>query len=135
MKNLVIAVDFDGTCVTHDYPKVGKDIGAVPVLRALVDAGHKIILYTMRAPSKNGGPNLEQDAIDWFTENQIPLYGVNKNKAQIFWTSSKKLFANIYIDDATLGAPLMMDESLSSRPFIDWVKARELLVRAGALEE
>lgn len=25
---MTIAVDFDGTCVTHDFPKVGKNIGA-----------------------------------------------------------------------------------------------------------
>jgi hypothetical protein len=30
---VIIAVDFDGTCVTHEYPKVGRDIGAVPVLK------------------------------------------------------------------------------------------------------
>jgi hypothetical protein len=33
---MIIAVDFDGTCVTHDFPHVGKDIGAVPVLKELV---------------------------------------------------------------------------------------------------
>lgn len=45
---LAIAVDFDGTCVTHEYPDVGKDIGAIPVLKELVDKGHKLILFTMR---------------------------------------------------------------------------------------
>ena len=30
-----IAIDFDGTCVTHEFPLVGKDIGAAPVLKAL----------------------------------------------------------------------------------------------------
>lgn len=34
---MVIAVDFDGTCVTHEFPKIGKDIGAIPVLRELVE--------------------------------------------------------------------------------------------------
>lgn len=34
---MVIAVDFDGTCVTHEFPKIGKDIGAIPVLRKLVE--------------------------------------------------------------------------------------------------
>ena len=46
---MFIAIDFDGTCVTHDYPEVGKDIGAVPVLKRLIDAGHKLILHTMRS--------------------------------------------------------------------------------------
>ena len=51
---MVIAVDFDGTCVTHEFPKVGKDIGAVPGLKELGEKGHKNILYTMRShPDKN----------------------------------------------------------------------------------
>ena len=25
-----ILIDFDGTCVAHEFPKVGKDIGAEP---------------------------------------------------------------------------------------------------------
>ena len=45
---MIIAIDFDGTCVTHEYPKIGKDIGAVDTLRALVAKGHKLILWTMR---------------------------------------------------------------------------------------
>ena len=36
---MVLAIDFDGTCVTHEYPKVGKDIGSVPVLKKLVENG------------------------------------------------------------------------------------------------
>ena len=41
---MIIAVDFDGTCVTHKYPDIGEDIGAVPVLKELVDKGHRLIL-------------------------------------------------------------------------------------------
>lgn len=39
---MIIAVDFDGTCVTHEFPEVGKDIGAVPVLKELVEKGMQI---------------------------------------------------------------------------------------------
>ena len=39
-KEKVIALDFDGTVVTHDYPAVGKDIGAEPVLKNLVARVH-----------------------------------------------------------------------------------------------
>lgn len=35
---MIIAIDFDGTCVTHEYPNIGRDIG--PVLRKLVENGH-----------------------------------------------------------------------------------------------
>lgn len=46
---MIIGIDFDGTCVTHEFPDVGKDIGATPVLKELTDKGHKLILFTMRS--------------------------------------------------------------------------------------
>jgi len=47
-----ICIDFDGTCVSHEFPLIGKDIGAIPVLKELVEAGHKLILFTMRSDRK-----------------------------------------------------------------------------------
>ena len=46
---MIIAVDFDGTCVKHAYPKIGEDIGAIPVLKQLVNDGHQLVLNTMRS--------------------------------------------------------------------------------------
>lgn len=117
---MVIAVDFDGTCVTHEFPEVGKDIGAAPVLKKLVEKGHQIILHTMRCD------DTLQDAIDWFKKNDIPLLGVNENPTQKRWTSSPKIFAHLYIDDAALGCPLIQT-SLSKRPYVDWDKVKALL--------
>ena len=120
---LYIAVDFDGTCVSHEYPKVGKDIGAVPVLKKLTNSGHKIILNTMRS-----GKELA-DAIKWFIDNDIPLFGANENPTQKSWTTSPKVHANIYIDDAALGCPLKMDNAISSKPFVNWVMVEEILYK------
>ena len=111
---MIVAIDFDGTCVTHDYPEIGKDIGAVPVLKRMTQEGYKLILFTMRS-----GVELE-DAVEWFNSNEIPLYGIQTNPTQKSWTDSPKAYANLYIDDAALGAPLMYDESKSNRYFIDW---------------
>ena len=111
---MIIGIDFDGTCVTHDYPRIGKDIGAVTVLKRLVEAGHKLILNTMRS-----GKEL-QDAVNWFNENGIELYGANENPTQKRWTQSPKVYAHLYIDDAALGCPLRMNSDLSERPFVDW---------------
>lgn len=111
---MYIAIDFDGTCVTHEYPKVGKDIGAVPVLKKLTDSGHQLILNTMRS-----GKELV-DAIKWFIDNDIPLFGANENPTQKSWTSSPKVYAHLYIDDAALGCPTKLDPAISSRPFVDW---------------
>ena len=35
----VIALDFDGTVVTHAYPEIGEDAGAVHVLKEMTDNG------------------------------------------------------------------------------------------------
>ncbi len=115
---LDIAIDFDGTCVTHEYPFIGRDIGAQKVLKRLVNKGHRLILNTMRS----GVPLLE--AVDWFKKNEIPLYGIQENPQQKSWTSSPKCYAQIYIDDAALGCPLI---GKGDRPFVDWIKVEEFL--------
>ena len=117
----LIAVDFDGTCVTHDYPNIGADVGAVPVLKELVDAGHKLILWTVRSDQ-----TLDQ-AVSWFKQNGIPLYGINKNPQQVSWTRSPKAYAQLYIDDAALGIPLKRRKG-HDRPFVNWQKVRIMLV-------
>ena len=118
---MIIAIDFDGTCVTHAFPEVGKDIGAARILRALTEKKHQLILYTMR------DRDTLKDAINWFAENNIPLYAVNNNPSQHKWTKSPKVFAHLYIDDAALGTPLKFNENISDRPFVDWEKVEQLL--------
>lgn len=77
---------------------------------------------------------LLQDAIDWFKENEIPLWGINENPKQKEWTSSPKIYANIYIDDAALGTPLRYAKECGLyRPYVDWDKMRILLRNIGAL--
>ncbi len=126
MAQLVIAIDFDGTCVTHEYPYMGSDIGAVPVLKELTDAGYHLVLNTMRSGKT------EKEAVKWFKDNDIPLYGVNKNPDQKSWTSSPKVYADLYIDDSALGVPLTSSPT-STRPYVDWTRVREWLVTEGYL--
>jgi hypothetical protein len=123
-----ICVDFDGTCTTHDYPRIGLEIGAVPVLKRLVKEGHNIIIFTMR-----DGKQLDE-SVKWYTDNGITVYGVNRNPRQT-WTKSPKAYGQLYIDDAALGVPLKMDESLSDRPFVDWTIVEQMLENAGLLTE
>ena len=123
---MVIAIDFDGTCVTHKYPKIGKDIGAIPVLKELVHNGHKLILYTMR-----DGKELNE-AIEWFNKNEILLYGINNNPEQGNWTKSPKVYANLYIDDAGCNIPLKKD-SLSARPYVGWREVSRVLMHSGII--
>lgn len=138
-----ICIDFDGTCVAHEYPNIGKDIGAIPVLKELVEKGHKLILFTMRSDRKKRKKidgqevmveeNVLAEAVRWFEDNGIPLYGVQKNPTQRFWTSSPKAYGHLYIDDAALGCPLILDDPFSDRPYADWVRIREMLVDSDIL--
>lgn len=124
-----IWVDFDGTCVEHDYPDIGPDVpGAVETLRDLTEiesdvARIQLIIFTMRS-----GDTL-QAAVDWYRRNQIPLYGVNTHPLQSAWTSSPKAYAEKQIDDAGLGCPLREGIYNPGRPMVDWVKTRKLLGR------
>lgn len=134
---MIIAIDFDGTCVTHDFPAVGKDIGAQKVLKRLVDAGHQLILWTMRSDVENSESDSQEihckpgtyltDAINWFKDNGIPLYGIQCNPTQHTWTTSRKCYAQLYIDDAALGCPLKFDKEISERPFVDWESVEKIL--------
>jgi len=117
----IFAVDFDGTLAMHEYPGIGPEVpGAIDVLRGLQSNGHKIILYTMRS-----GEALRQ-AVDWVTERGIHLYGANENPDQGSWTSSPKVYAHHYIDDAAVGCPLVYGEH--NRPYVDWDKVRSLVL-------
>jgi len=121
-----ICVDFDGTCVSHEYPEVGNDIGSIPVLKRLVENGMNLILFTMRGEDCG-----LEDAVKWFADNDIPLYGINANPEQAKWTKSPKAYAQLYIDDAALGVPLKVDPNISARPFVDWQKVEDILFGIG----
>lgn len=118
---MIIAIDFDGVCVSNEFPDMGYDIGAVTVLQELTAKGYKLILCTMRY-----GENLKEAEM-WFQAYGIPLYAINRNPMQWKISKSPKIFADLYIDDRALGCPLKTDITISKKPFIDWTKARELL--------
>jgi hypothetical protein len=132
---MIIAIDFDGTCVTHDMSKAGKEIGAALVLRKLVEKGHQLILWTMRCESGvESGKFISglTDAVKWFENNNIPLYGIQCDPTQKEWTQSPKCYAHLYIDDRALGCPLIYPEN-GDRPYVDWEKVEQYLISNGIL--
>jgi hypothetical protein len=138
-----ILIDFDGTVVTHEFPNIGKDVGAVPVLKRLIEKGHKLILFTMRSDIENPASdnplivnqsgNYLTQAVKWFEDNGIELYGVNTNPTQHKWTTSPKAYGQLIIDDIGLGIPLCSVPSYSSRPFVHWSLVEDLLEERGIL--
>lgn len=144
MDSKIIAIDFDGTCVTAEFPKIGRSIGAEPVLRELVDAGHRLILHTVRTNAKRScegckdsaccvckveGQQYLADAISWFKEQGIPLWGINSNPEFLAKgrPSGSKPYADIYIDDQALSFPLLWTPE-ERKPYADWSTIRRKLV-------
>lgn len=77
-----------------------------------------------------------EEAKQWFAANNIPLFGVNENPTQHTWTVGPKPYAHVYIDDASLGIPVRLETSMSSRPFVDWALASsDLGMIEGALKD
>jgi len=127
MKSQYIGVDFDGTCVGHNYPEVGEPLeDCIEVLKELMKAGHKLILYTLRH-----GESLEL-AVEYLKGEGIELYAVNENPSQKHWNQSPKIHCHLYIDDAALGCPLVHPET--GRPTVDWSEVYDQLVERGYLE-
>jgi hypothetical protein len=95
-----IAVDFDGTIVEHEFPGIGKEkLFAFQTLKELEKMGARLILWTFRA-----GKELDE-AVEYCRENGIEFYAVNKNYPEEIFdeTVSRKIDADIYIDDKNIG--------------------------------
>ena len=107
---MVIAVDFDGTVVEHEYPKIGAERPfATDTLRMLMQDGHQLVLWTVREGQ------LLQDAIDWCKERGVEFYAVNSDTSEIFNEAKDKNFscklnADVFIDDKNInGLPSWTD--------------------------
>lgn len=97
---MIIAVDFDGTIVEHKFPAIGRiRIFAFETLKALQAKNHQLILWSHRT-----GAELEE-AVEFCRSHGIEFYAVNKNYPEEEWNEndSRKIFADIYIDDRNLG--------------------------------
>ena len=98
---LTIAVDFDGTIVTHEYPKIGKEIPfAIDTLKRLQKYPDiLLILWTVRE-----GAQLDE-AVEYCRERGLEFYAVNKNypEENKEYPEPRKLKADLFIDDRNLG--------------------------------
>jgi len=132
---MIIAVDFDGTIVTHEYPRIGKPIPfALQTLKKLQDEDHhQLILWTYRT-----GKELEE-AVEYCRAGGVEFYAVNSNHPEEEKGDgySRKINADIYIDDRNLGGlpdwgviyavikgktkPVYNPEFLASKPKKNWL--------------
>lgn len=96
----VIAIDFDGTIVEHDYPRIGKEmLFAFATIKELHKKGHKLILNTYRTG------DLLEEAVEYCRKNGVEFYAVNKNypEEELTEKTPRKLDVDIFIDDRNIG--------------------------------
>jgi len=98
---MVIAVDFDGTIVTHEYPNIGKEIPfAIDTLKRLQQSpDNLLVLWTVRE-----GVELKE-AVEFCRKRGLEFYAVNKNypEESAEHPEPRKLKADLFIDDRNLG--------------------------------
>ena len=98
---MIIAVDFDGTIVTHEYPKIGKELPfAIDSLKRLQqNPEYQLILWSVRE-----GKELEE-AVEFCRERGLEFYAVNSNypEESAEHSEPRKLKVDLFIDDRNLG--------------------------------
>lgn len=98
---MVIAVDFDGTIVTHEYPRIGKEIpfAIESLLRLQTQPDIQLVLWTVRE-----GKELEE-AIEYCRNKGLEFYAANKNypEESVEYPEPRKLKVDLFIDDRNLG--------------------------------
>lgn len=98
---MIIVCDFDGTVVENAWPEIGAALpGAVETLKALVAAGHELIIWTCRKKRH------EVEARSWLRENGISYAHFNENSPDMIDAmcgDTRKVFGHVYIDDRNFG--------------------------------
>lgn len=121
LNTMIIAIDFDGTIVTHEFPEIGTPAPeAIGWMKKFQEAGAKLVLWTMRSDGESHGRKVLTEAVEYCRRNGIEFFGVNSNPTQYRWTTSPKAYAHIYIDDAAFGCPLLPNPKAGGRPYVDW---------------
>lgn len=97
----IIAIDFDGTIATINYPECGELIeGAKETINKLYSDGYFIIIWTCRY-----GEAAEL-AKKFLNDNEINYHTFNEHSPELielYNNDTRKISADVYIDDRQLG--------------------------------
>lgn len=103
-KQVVLAVDFDGTICTVSYPEIGRErMGAKEFINKLYDEGYVIVINTCR--SDDGKIQAAQMAKDFLRIRGIKYHFFNENPdflIEYYGCDTRKISADVYIDDKCL---------------------------------
>ncbi len=127
-----VYLDFDGTCVEHRYPQIGRcNFGCIEVIDKLQKAGHEVVLNTMRCEFNDGSL---QQALRWFENGWMNLLEDNvdldlmsikatdRKHSPAYWDwEFFKANDKIIIDDQSRGVPLKR-EVIGDGWMVDWAE-------------
>jgi len=151
----VFLIDYDNTCVYSSHVPnefCNEETGAAKVLRKLIKKGHKLVLWTCRNSSKSNPYNYDakgnyrkedslQEAVKWFREKRITLYGINNVPgSEESIGDARKPLADFIIDDLNIGTPIIKNSvdcinyetgKITNRYLhcVDWKKLNKILKR------
>jgi hypothetical protein len=98
---MIIAIDFDGTIHKGAYPNIGiPKYYAKEAINKLKREGHCIIIWTCREGE------MKNKMVSWLIKKGISFDYVNENhpdNIEKFNNDSRKVFADVYIDDKQVG--------------------------------
>ena len=123
MSKGVILIDFDGTIVQHDFPRIGEPLeGAFETMIALKNDGWQLVLWTCR---EDYGHLISKQyltaAVNFCAENGVEFDAVNETIMEHEFRPEdclkRKPHAHFHIDDRNLGG------------FPGWKWVRELLLK------
>ena len=136
---MIFGIDFDNTISTNNYPYAGELIPmAKEVINTLVENGHTIMLWTVRGNekvAKNGYVNALDSAKEFLEKNEIKIQYFNNSPIQpsALPESSPKQLVDYFIDDISLGAPLIIYKSKFL--VVDWMVVSIYLARISAITQ
>jgi hypothetical protein len=125
----VICVEFDSTIVQNKFPDIGDPLpGAIDSLKEFVELGGRLVLWTSRGepmPPKEGESEPEEpprnyleEAVEFLRDQGVDIWGVNENRGQKYYSTSKKIIGSMYIDKRAVGCPCVQLPDGSFQ--VDW---------------
>lgn len=97
MKDLIYAVDFDGTLCVSEWPGIGAP--NLPLIEHLIDKqreGVRLILWTCRVNERL------QEAVDWCKQFGLEFDAINDNlrdQVEKYGCNCRKVHADVYFED------------------------------------
>jgi hypothetical protein len=131
-----IYLDFDGTVVEHQYPKIGREnFGGLEVVKALQEKGHDIILNTYRADCNDGTLQQAVEFIDFHPKHELkPLHSCAEKKIHPNpWDIDKAIeCGELYLDDIAHNMPIK-DAVTTNHSMVNWDEVKRQLIEKGVL--